>query len=86
MTFWPLMRPILGNVTLPTHVYILLRILTYHIGTVNLGKYGVELLQKTREINIVRKSTVSFRIYDIVALNAPHIRECDVTYPCSHFT
>ena len=40
----------------------------------------------TKEINILRKSTVSLRIYDIVAPNAPHIRECDATYPCSHFT
>ena len=24
--------------------------------------------------------------YDVLANNAPHIRECDTTYPCSHFT
>ena len=24
--------------------------------------------------------------YDIMALNTPPIRECDATYPCSHFT
>ena len=80
------MRPISGNVTLPTPDRILLGILTYHIDIVNLRKLGVELPQKTKEINILRKSTVSFRIYDIVAPNAPHIRECDATYPCSHFT
>ena len=52
------MRPILGNVTLPTTVRILLGILTYHIDIVNLRKLGVELPQKTKEINILRKSTV----------------------------
>ena len=77
------MRPISGNVTLPTPVRILLGKLTYHIGIVNLKKNGVELPQMTKEINIVRKSTVSFRINDIVAPNAPFIRECDATY-CSH--
>ena len=38
MTFWHLIRPIKGNVTLPTPVRILLRTLTYHIGIVNLRK------------------------------------------------
>ena len=71
--------------TLPTPVRILLGILTYHIDIVNLRIKGVEL-PKTKEINILRKSTVSFRIYDIVAPNVPHIRKCDATYPCSHFT
>ena len=37
------MRPILGNVTLPTPFHILLRTLTYHKGIVNLRKEGVEL-------------------------------------------
>ena len=36
--------------------------------------------KKKKEINILRKSTVSFRIYDFVAPNAPPIRECDATY------
>ena len=36
--FVPLMRPISGNGTLPTPVHILLRILSYHIGIVNLRK------------------------------------------------
>ena len=38
MTLWPLIRPLLGNVTLPTPVRILLGKLTYHIGIVNLRK------------------------------------------------
>ena len=80
MTLWPLMRPISGNVTLLTPVLILLGKLTYHIDIV-----GVELAQKTKEFNILRKSTV-FMKYEIMAPNTPHIRECDATYPCSHFT
>ena len=35
---WPLMRPISGNVTLPTPVFILLRTLTYHMSSANLRK------------------------------------------------
>ena len=80
------MRPISGNVTLPTPVRIILEILTYHIDIVNLRKQGVELPQKTKEINILRKSTVFFMKYDIMAPNTPPIRKCDATYPCSHFT
>ena len=52
------MRPILGNVTLPTPVHILLRTLAYHIGIVNFRKEGVEVPHKTKEINILRKSPV----------------------------
>ena len=52
--------PISGNVTLPTPVRILIRKLTYHIGIVNLRKKGVELAQKTKEINILRKPTGFF--------------------------
>ena len=86
MTLWPLIHPLSGNVTLPTPVHTLLEMLTYHIDIVNLRKYGVELPQKTKEINILRKSTVFFMKYDIMAPNTPPIRECDATYPCSHFT
>ena len=60
MTLWPLIRPLSGNVTLSTPVRILLGKLTYHIGIVNLRKYGVELAQKAKEINVLRKSTVFF--------------------------
>ena len=58
MTFWPLVHPILGNVTLPTPFHILLRTLAYHIGIVNFRKKGVELPHKIKEINILRKSSV----------------------------
>ena len=85
MTVWPLIRPLSGNVTLPAPVRILLGILTYHIGIVNLRKLGVEFAQKTKEINILRKSTV-FMKSDIMAPTTPPIRECDATYSCLHFT
>ena len=71
MTLWPLIRPLSGNVTLPTPVYILLRILTYHIGIADLRKKGVGLHKKTKEINILRKSTVSFRIMTLWPLMRP---------------
>ena len=58
MTLWPLMRPISGNVTLPTPVHILLRILFYHIGIVNLRKLEVELPKKSKGINILRNSLI----------------------------
>ena len=58
MTFWPLMSPISGNMTLPTPVYILLMVLTCHMSLVNLRKKGVELPQKIKEINILGKSLV----------------------------
>ena len=41
MTLWPLMRPILGNVTLPTHVYILLRILSDFINLTQVHNFTV---------------------------------------------
>ena len=50
MTLWPLIRPLSENVTLPTPVHILLGILTYHIGIVNLRELGVELPQRTKEL------------------------------------
>ena len=56
------MRPILGNVTLPTPVHILLRTLTYHIGIFNLRKKRDLVALKIKEINILRKSPVFYGI------------------------
>ena len=85
MTLWPLMRPISGNVTLPTPVRILLGKLTYHIGIVNLRNKGLNWPKKQKKL-IYFENLLFFMIYDIMAPNTPPNRECDATYPCSHFT
>ena len=49
MTFLAPNAPILGNVTLPFPVYILLMVPTYHMSLVNLRKYGAELSHKKQK-------------------------------------
>ena len=41
---------------------------------------------KIKEINILRNSHVFLMKYDVLAPNAPHIKECDATYHCLYFT